>query len=129
MAKANSSTIETTGMATKSKKPVQTPKSTGKQTTLLGFFTRTPTGQTPRVEARSSLPLTPLPSSEAGDDVSPVRITAKPKENATVGLRTPETPVAEKNSEKMDIDSPVEIDGSRRVYSKSKAILIWRNVA
>jgi hypothetical protein len=118
MAKANSSPVETPGMSN-SKKPSQPVKSTGKQTTLFGFFSKrtTPAEQTPtpaqkRVEARSGLP-TPFPSSEVGDEVSPIR-TVKPRESG--GLRTPVTPLAEKGGMEMDIDSGAESINSKKVW-------------
>jgi hypothetical protein len=107
-------------MSSTSKKPLQSQKSTGKQTTLFGFFQKrpsvseqTPTPASKRVEARSRIPLTPLPSSEVGEDVSPVR-NVRVKE--TGGLRTPVTPVAEKDGMAMDIDSGAESSGTRKVY-------------
>ena len=121
MAKANPSPIDTPGMSSKpAKKTSQPPKSTGKQTTLFGFFsktTTTPTTQatTKRVESRASLPLTPLPSSEIGDDASPVRPIARPQEKETVGGLT--TPVSEKNGMEMDVDTVVGSTGSRQVVT------------
>jgi hypothetical protein len=98
----------------------QTTKSTGKQTTLFGFFSKrttssdvTPTPTQKRVEARSKLPLTPLPSSELGEESSPIRSTVQVKENG--GLRTPVTPIAEKDGMEMDIDSGAESTNSRNV--------------
>jgi hypothetical protein len=128
MAKASSSTISTPGMSTKTSKPSsQPPKSTGKQTTLFGFFSKKTATSTPsatpsqtRVEARSTIPLTPLPSSEVGDDDSPTRIPGKQKKvKETAALRTPVTPVArvpEKNDSEMDIDSEPGSTNSRKVY-------------
>jgi hypothetical protein len=119
MAKANPSTIDTPGMSSKSaKKASQPPKSTGKQTTLFGFFsktTTTPTAQksSKRVESRASLPLTPLPSSEIGDDASPVRPVVRSKDREPVGGLT--TPVSEKNGMEMDVDTAVGSTGSRKV--------------
>jgi hypothetical protein len=106
-------------MSSKSaKKASQPPKSTGKQTTLFGFFsktTTTPTAQksSKRVESRASLPLTPLPSSEIGDDASPVRPVVRSKDREPVGGLT--TPVSEKNGMEMDVDTAVGSTGSRKV--------------
>jgi len=119
MAKANSSTIDTPGMSSKpAKKASQPPKSTGKQTTLFGFFSKTTTTPTPktntkRVESRASLPLTPLPSSEIGDDASPVRAVVRRQEKEPVGGLT--TPVSEKNGMDMDVDTAPGSTGSRKV--------------
>ena len=82
MAKAKFSPTDTPRMSSKSsKKSSQPPKAVGKQTTLFGFFSKssTPSNQTTtpvqkRVESRANLPLTPLPSSELGDEVSPDRL-------------------------------------------------------
>ena len=72
-----------------------------------------------RVESRTSLPLTPLPSSEVGDEVSPIRLPVRREsgETGTVGgLRTPVTPtVNEKNGTEMEVDDIVESTGSRKV--------------
>jgi hypothetical protein len=126
MAKANSSPIDTPGMSSKpSKKSSQPPKSAGKQTTLFGFFsksstpsTQTVTPVTKRVESHASLPLTPLPSSEVGDELSPIRLSLRRESGETgtgVGLRTPVTPtVNEKNGTEMEVDDFVE-SGSRKV--------------
>jgi hypothetical protein len=131
MAKAHSSPVETPGMPSSSKKPSQNVKSTGKQTTLFGFFSKrtTPAEQTPtpsqkRVDSRSSLP-TPLPSSEVGDEASPIRA-VKPRESR--GLRTPVTPVPEKDGTEMDIDSGAESINSRKVWP-FEAMLTFRNDA
>jgi hypothetical protein len=123
MAKANSSPVETPGMSSKSsKKSSQPPKSVGKQTTLFGFFsksapssTQTSTPTQKRVDARSTLPLTPLPSSEVGDDVSPVRLPVRQNGKETGGLRTPVTPVIEKDGMEMDVDTANESTASRKV--------------
>lgn len=123
MAKANSSPIDTPGMSSKSsKRSSQPPKTLGKQTTLFGFFSKsaTPSSQTntptqKRVEARSSLPLTPLPSSEVGDDVSPVRLPVRQNVKETGGLRTPVTPIVEKDGSEMEIDRVDENSASRKV--------------
>ena len=127
MAKANSSSIGTPEMSSKSSKKssAQPPKSAGRQTTLLGFFSKSTTTtpsqtNTPsqrRVE-RASLPLTPLPSSEVGDDVSPVRLPVRQEtELQTGGLRTPVSLVTfDKIGSEMDIDTDViESAGSRKV--------------
>lgn len=117
MAKANPSTIDTPGMSSKSaKKASQPPKSTGKQTTLFGFFSKTTTTPTPqttkkRVDSRASLPLTPLPSSDIGDDASPVR-PVRSRDKEPVGGLT--TPVSEKNGMEMDVDTAVGSTGSRQ---------------
>ena len=135
MAKANSSPIDTPGMSSKpSKKSSQPPKSVGKQTTLFGFFSKssTPSTQTAtpvpkRVESRANLPLTPLPSSEVGDEVSPVRLPVRREsgEKETVGgLRTPVTPtVTEKNGTEMEVDDVVESTGSRKVTTALTQVL------
>jgi hypothetical protein len=120
-------------MASKSSKSSsQPPRSTGKQTTLLGFFQKAPTASnTPtqkRVEARSTVPLTPLPSSEIGDDVSPIRLPVRQKEKGTGGLRTPETPLPEKDSMQMDVDLDVESSGARKV-ARFVDCIDGRNVA
>jgi hypothetical protein len=117
MAKAQSSTVDTPGMASNSsKKTLQPPKSTGKQTTLHGFFSKV--SQTPtqkRVEARSTAPPTPLPSSEIGDDVSPTRPPVRQNGKEISGLRTPVTPAAEKNGMEMDVDLDLDSSGLRKV--------------
>lgn len=118
MAKANNPTIDTPGMASQSsKKPSQPPKPIGKQTTLLGFFSKTTSTPTPkRVDAHSNAPLTPLPTSEIGEDDSPIRIPGRQSHKENGGLRTPETPVVERETTQMDIDEPLEPIGSRKVF-------------
>jgi hypothetical protein len=102
-----------------SKKSSAPSKPSGKQTTLFGFFQKangSATGkEKERVEARAKAPLTPLPSSEIGEQ-SPVRVTIKKKTNGTGGLRTPETPTAEKSANEMEMSSQTGSTGSRRVY-------------
>jgi hypothetical protein len=120
MAKANSTRMETPVMSSKlSKKPSQQPKSVGRQTTLFGFFskssTQTSTPVQKRVEARSMLPLTPLPSSEVDDDMSPIRLPVRQNEKETGGLMTPVTPAVDKNATEMEIDIGIEDTGSRNV--------------
>ena len=128
MAKANSSPTDTPGMSSKSsKKSSQPPKPVGKQTTLFGFFsksspsTQTTTPVQKRVESRANLPLTPLPSSELGDEVSPDRLPVRrgSSDKGTVGgLRTPVTPtVNKKNGTEMEIDPALESSGSRKVIT------------
>ena len=115
MAKANSP-VGTPGT---SKKPSQ-PKSTGKQTTLFGFFSKAPAAaqtSTPsqkRVESRS-LPLTPLASSELGEEETPVKSVARKNGKGAGGLRTPVTPTVEKTGDEMDVDSAPSSVGSRKV--------------
>jgi hypothetical protein len=48
-----------------------------------------------------------------GEESSPIRSTVQVKENG--GLRTPVTPIAEKNGMEMDIDSGAESTNSRNV--------------
>lgn len=101
------------------------PKSTGKQTTLFGFFSKAPataTTQTStpsqkRVKARN-LPLTPLASSEVGEEETPVKRSAAARKNGkgAGGLRTPVTPDVEKTGDEMDIDSAAGSVDSRKVY-------------
>ena len=109
-----------------SKKSSQPPKSVGKQTTLFGFFskssapaTQTATPVPKRVESRANLPLTPLPSSEVGDEISPVRLPVRresSEKETVVGLRTPVTPtVNEKNGTEMEVDDVFGSTGSRKV--------------
>ena len=135
MAKASSSPTNTPGMSSKpSKKSSQPPKSVGKQTTLFGFFSKSsaPSTQTvtpvpKRVESRPSLPLTPLPSSEVGDEVSPVRLPVRRESDGKEivgGLRTPVTPtVNEKNVREMEVDDVVESTGSRKVTTSVSHVL------
>ena len=135
MAKSNSSPTGTPGMSSKpSKKSSQPPKSVGKQTTLFGFFSKSSTPSTQiatptpkRVESRASFPLTPLPSSEVGDEVSPVRLPVRQEigEKKTVGgLRTPVTPtVNEKNGMEMEVDDVVGSTGSRKVTTGFSRLL------
>lgn len=99
MAKTSSSVLATPGMSSK-QKPAP-PKSGGKQTTLLGFFTKkvpvsTPSREEKRVEARAAVPLTPAPSSDVGEESSPVRMPRDKNVASVGGLRTPETPVVDK---------------------------------
>lgn len=56
---------------------------------------------------------TPLPSSEIGDDMSPIRLPVRQNEKETGVLRTPETPLAEKDSMEMDVD--LDSSGMRKV--------------
>jgi len=127
MAKASPSTIETPGMSSNTtssaKKSSISAKPPGKQTTLFGFFSKangTP-NQTPaktsekRVEARPKVPLTPLPSSEIGNEESPIRLPSARKAMGIGGLRTPETPVAERHGNEMDVESQTGSAGSRKV--------------
>jgi hypothetical protein len=121
MAKANASAIETPMPSKSSKKPAQPPKSTGKQTTLFGFFSRAgaaPNTPAPkRVEARPTLPPTPLASSEIEDDGSPIRVPVQ-KSGTENGLRTPVTPMPKAMPMEMDVDDDMGSSGSRTV-SKS----------
>jgi hypothetical protein len=103
MAKTSSSVLATPGMSSK-QKPAP-PKSGGKQTSLLGFFTKkapvsTPSRDEKRVEARAAVPLTPAPSSDVGEDTSPVRMPRQKSVASVGGLRTPETPVVDKEQGK-----------------------------
>jgi hypothetical protein len=115
MAKANSP-VETPGMSRKASQP----KSTGKQTTLFGFFSKAPSAtsaSTPsqkRVEARS-LPLTPLASSEIGEEETPIKLVTRRNGKGSNGLRTPVTPDVEKTGNEMDVDSATGSVGSRKV--------------
>jgi hypothetical protein len=121
MAKTNSPV--TPGMSSK-QKPAP-PKSSGKQTSLLGFFTKkapvsTPSRDEKRVEARAAVPLTPAPSSDVGEESSPVRMPRQKSVASVGGLRTPETPVVEKEKVK-----PVLTDsGARRVLHYVWVVLI-----
>ena len=118
MAKTDSPVLTTPGMSSK-QKPAP-PKSGGKQTSLLGFFTKVPPSVTTpvpaskgkkRVETRPPVPLTPTPSSDVGEDASPVGV-SRDKPAQPTGLRTPETPVVDKQREV----EPLQTDsGSRRV--------------
>ena len=106
-----------------SKKPSQPPKSAGKQTTLFGFFSKATattsagTSATKRVEARPAAPLTPLPSSEVGDEETPIKLLGKRSQKTVGGLRTPVTPVIEKTGEEMEIDTSSPRSASRKVNS------------
>ena len=130
MAKASPKAIDTPGMSSKqSQKPSQPPKSIGKQTTLLGFFSKvnpgTTTASTPatkRVEARPAVLLTPLPSSEVGDEETPIKIPGKISGKGVGGLRTPVTPVTGKTGDEMDIDTSSPITGSRNVTCIEKSV-------
>jgi len=107
-----------------SKKPAP-PKSTGKQTTLLGFFSKAPgvaqasTPRQKRDEARP-LPLTPLASSEFGEEETPVKSTARRNKKESTGYETPVTPDIAKNSDQMDVDSATGSLGSRKVSPRLK---------
>jgi len=112
------------------KKPSQPPKSIGKQTTLFGFFSKTTPTTTPastsatkRVEARPAAPLTPLPSSEVGDEETPVKLHGKPNEKTVGGLRTPVTPAIENAGEDMEIETLSPRTGSRKVHSIAQSKL------
>lgn len=110
----------TTSSAKKSSVSV---KPLGKQTTLFGFFSKAngTSNQTPaktsekRVETRLKVPLTLLPSSEIGDEESPIRLPSARKAKETGGLRTPETPIAERSGNEMDVESQTGSVGSRKV--------------
>ena len=57
------------------------------------------------------MPLTPTPSSDVGEDASPVGM-SRDRPAQTAGLRTPETPIVNKQRE----GEPAQTDsGSRRV--------------
>jgi len=118
MAKTDSPVLATPGMSLK-QKPAP-PKSGGKQTSLLGFFTKVLPSVTMAVpaskgkeciETHPPVLLTPTPSSDFGRDASPVGVSPDKPAQPT-GLRMPETPVVDKQWEV----GPLQMDsGSRRV--------------
>ena len=120
MAKANSP-VETPAMS----KKAAPPKSAGKQTTLFGFFSKAPgapQASTPsqrRAKSRA-LPLTPLGSSEIGDEETPVKPVAQKNRKQSSGYQTPVTPDVTKNSDEMDVDSVTGSVGSRKVGLRLK---------
>ena len=106
------------------RKPSISAKPPGKQTTIFGFFQKANAPTTAkdkdkdkekRVEARPKIPLTPLPSSEVGEEESPNRVPGEKKSNGTGGLRTPITPIAGKRGNEMEVDGQTGSAGSRRV--------------